>query len=332
MNSYYYNNLDSQGKAQYNQILNAIKNRSRSISIGRKSNSKVMIEDIIFNHPELIWIGHKMLGHGLLSTKITMIYAYDSRKAQVLNQEIQKISEKIIRGNITEQQSEYDKVLILHDFLKQTIQYDTPQMNANVLTYSEDAHNLVGALINKKCVCEGFAKAMKYLCNMAGVECYVVTGIGSGSLGSGPHAWNVVKINGYFHHVDVTWDNQYSDENSIPMYAYFNLDDNEISKDHTWDRTICPACPDDPYNYFKMNRALISSKAQLENFFIDNLSLEEQTILFKVQKGSLLEREIMGCINGCFDRACRRCKYINVKGFSYSYVPEQLVFSLTVNY
>ena len=68
----------------------------------------------------------------------------------------------------------------------------------------------------KEVVCEGYAKAFKYLCDLTwaavspAVECYLVTGTmkgGTGEGGSGAgggHMWNVVHIGGNYYLVDVT--------------------------------------------------------------------------------------------------------------------------------
>lgn len=55
----------------------------------------------------------------------------------------------------------------------------------------------------KKVVCEGYAKAFQYLCELAaipGVKCYSVTGTMSG----GNHMWNVVEVGNARYLVDVT--------------------------------------------------------------------------------------------------------------------------------
>ncbi len=53
-------------------------------------------------------------------------------------------------------------------------------------------------------VCEGYAKAFKYLCDVAGITCYTVTGTMDGGTGAGPHMWNIVTIDGRNYLVDVT--------------------------------------------------------------------------------------------------------------------------------
>ena len=59
-----------------------------------------------------------------------------------------------------------------------------------------------------KVVCEGYAKAFQYLCDMSRFEndvyCYSVSGIMSGGTGAGNHMWNIVSINDKSYLVDVT--------------------------------------------------------------------------------------------------------------------------------
>ncbi len=92
--------------------------------------------------------------------------------------------------------SEADKALIIHDRLVAWVQYGSMAG----MEYSMD-----GALINRVAVCAGYAAAYRYLMNLAGVYCYTVT---SHKLN---HAWNVVRIDGEYYHVDTTWDDPLND-------------------------------------------------------------------------------------------------------------------------
>ena len=260
--------------------------------------------------------------------------AHSTMEAYATDAYLEAKARALINELINDHQSDYDKVRALHDYLKSNLEYDTVAASSRSMTDRNvaDAHTIVGALLKHKCVCEGFAKAMKYLCDKISLECYVVCGKGNSPLAMGPHAWNIVRINGYYHHVDVTWDNQYSDSAEIPNYGYLNLSDDEIAKDHTWDRRFYPACPSSPYNFFRVNDALLDSKAQLESFLYNSFQNEEEFVMFRVVRGSMLEREINGCLPDCIQRASDRCKYIRASSFQYGCVPEQLTFFVRPNY
>ena len=57
--------------------------------------------------------------------------------------------------------------------------------------------DLYGALIEKECVCEGYAEAFKYLCDEAGLYCINVQR-------EGEHMWNYVQLDGQWYSVDTT--------------------------------------------------------------------------------------------------------------------------------
>ena len=53
-------------------------------------------------------------------------------------------------------------------------------------------------------VCEGYAKAFQYLCDLSGLTCYTVSGQMKGGTGAGDHMWNIVTLDGKNYLVDVT--------------------------------------------------------------------------------------------------------------------------------
>lgn len=48
------------------------------------------------------------------------------------------------------------------------------------------------------------------------------------------HAWNLVRLNGRWYHLDVTWDDPIPDQAGRLRYDYYLLPDKLIKKDHFW--------------------------------------------------------------------------------------------------
>ena len=334
MESVYYKNLGSD-KRYYDAALRCLSSKgSRFPVAGDKMASEIMTH-VTNDHPELFASTPEFrIISNAFKKEVEPKYIYSLYDMNKIGSDIEKIAKELIDELINPFQSEYDKVRVLHDYLKCNLEYDMPMANNRNLNDKNnvEAHSVVGAFLKHRCVCEGFAKAMKYLCDRIGVECWVVAGIGNSSVSSGPHAWNIVRINGYYHHVDVTWDNQYSDDAVMPNYGYFNLSDDEISRDHTWDRRNYPACPTSPYNYFRVNNALLDSKGQFESFLYNSFQNEEEIIMFRVVRGSMLEQQINGCLEETVIKASERCKYISVPTFRYGSVPEQLTYFVRPDY
>ena len=58
----------------------------------------------------------------------------------------------------------------------------------------------------------------------------------------GRHAWNMVRVDGAWYHVDVTGDLGMSHDKRAPRLDYLGLSDDEISACHTWDCALLPTC------------------------------------------------------------------------------------------
>ena len=77
----------------------------------------------------------------------------------------------------------------------------------NKITYTDTEYreSIYGALINGKCVCEGYAHAFQLLCQKYGIVCTSIVGDGVTEEGSEGHMWNAVLLDGKWYAVDVTW-------------------------------------------------------------------------------------------------------------------------------
>ena len=96
--------------------------------------------------------------------------------------------------------SKYEQIKYVHDWLIDNLEYDTTFKGINI-------YNIYGALSDKKVVCEGYARAFKYILDGLGIENILVSGTATNSTGEvESHAWNYVKLNEKWYAVDVTWD------------------------------------------------------------------------------------------------------------------------------
>ena len=125
----------------------------------------------------------------------------------------------------------YKKVRQIHDFLVENLEYDQTVSNPNI-------YNLYGALVNRDCVCEGYAKAFKYLSDEAGLNCVIIVGDATNSKGQiENHAWNYVDLDGTWYAIDTTWDDPIVQGGGRLSYShkhkYFLKGLATMNKDHT---------------------------------------------------------------------------------------------------
>ncbi|MDE6032074.1 MAG: hypothetical protein K2G32_10675, partial [Oscillospiraceae bacterium] len=112
--------------------------------------------------------------------------------------------------------SDYDKIMgyaedicKLVDYNHNALAINTPYGDPWQLVYVFDGDGTTNV------VCEGYAKAFQYLCDLGGVDCYTVTGTMSGGTGAGSHMWNIVRLGEISYLVDVT----NCDENTVGAAA-----------------------------------------------------------------------------------------------------------------
>ena len=110
---------------------------------------------------------------------------------------------KNVQGNNS--LSDAEKALLIHDRLAIWCGYDQDsllfaQAQDDISLVPPEDYTMYGALVNHTAVCEGYAKAYKYLLAKVGIYSYICA---SDDIN---HAWNIVYIDGCAYHVDVTHD------------------------------------------------------------------------------------------------------------------------------
>ncbi|MBQ7990049.1 MAG: hypothetical protein IJ251_03235 [Oscillospiraceae bacterium] len=124
------------------------------------------------------------------SFEMDFTYRYSMTEVNAMLSRVEEEGKKILE--LTDaSMTDYDKLKIFHDYLVRNVESGD----------DENSDSIYGALVEKHALCEGYAKAFSYLCNLAGIENMIVTGFTDID-----HMWNMVKVDGNWYHVDVGWD------------------------------------------------------------------------------------------------------------------------------
>ena len=230
---FYYDQLDSYAKLIYDKIYENkenMKTGNYTIDYGKTFNTLLNSEDgkqqintsyqaaldaYFLDNPDVFYIDvtklYLLMNARTIGRKTTYTVtiggengaSYFSEgfysKEQIENclNQIEYISNNIIEDSLA---SDYVKIKEIHNWLVDNITYDQTISKNNIRT-------IYGAIIEKEVVCEGYAKAFKYLLDKAGIESIIIIGYGTNSKGqTEEHAWNYIKLDGAWYAVDVTWD------------------------------------------------------------------------------------------------------------------------------
>ena len=161
--------------------------------------------------------GHNYFSDGFTSEQQVMI------AKQKIEQERDYVKSKLT-GN------SYRDIKIIHDYLVDNLEYD--EGNKRMGTYT-----LYGALVEHRCVCEGYTRAFKYLADSAGLKCVLMQGTATNTQGkTEKHAWNAVKLKDNWYLIDTTWDDPIIVGRGIVLasthYKYFLKGTYTFDKDH----------------------------------------------------------------------------------------------------
>lgn len=134
------------------------------------------------------------------------LYTVNSTQINSANTALAKAQE-IVDANAGK--SDYEKLLAYKNAICELASYDHNAASSDysgsnapwtmVSVFDEDPETMV--------VCEGYAKAFQYLCDLSSfksAKCYTVSGKMAGGTGAGDHMWNIVSIGSNNYLVDVT--------------------------------------------------------------------------------------------------------------------------------
>lgn len=150
---------------------------------------------------------------------------YPTKEAKEVGERLLAIKNDLIHENMSDE----EKIRTIHDYL---IYHCAYALDGDVNYYSS-----TGVLLNEgQAQCQGYSEAFTALCLLSGVESRVISGSSTFGFGEGAHAWNQVRINYIWYHIDVTWDDPIPDEPGMIRYDFYLKSDSLMKQTHAW----CP--------------------------------------------------------------------------------------------
>ncbi len=290
---YYYGKLDADGKKIYDAVYNAVMNFQPELTEIPAEYNVDRFGDIFlfiyYDNPQIDWfvIDKSNMLYDKITRNVTSVeftYNIDKAKAGARNAQADEIANKFV-STVDSKLSDYEKALKVYEYIINLVDYDTLGLNASEKnpdhgkTAPDDLRSIYGSLVNKKSVCAGYGRTVKYLFNKLGMECIYVVG----DTKEGDHAWNLVKLDGKYYYMDATWGDASNtdpakDGSDDINYVYLAMTEKQLLADHkSIDyHELMPEATSTECNYF-MNEGLY-----LEGF--DEAKLRE-VILKSINEG-----------------------------------------------
>lgn len=280
---YYYNRLSQRDKKIYKAIYEGIMNYKPYVEVpGVDLNENTVgwvYHCVLWDNPYIFSIGEYAMWHAVSGdkTRIKITTLCDAETEKKYRVQVQEIVNKILSVPGLQKMSDFQKEVFVHDFIINNVKYDhTLGDNGKRI----EPYTVYGALVERKAVCEGIAKAVKLLLNMLDVKCIVVSGKYDGH----PHAWNIVKLKDWSYNLDVTMDMGRVVHKGMSRYNYFNFRNVDIPNYIVDNAHTIPECTAIQYNYVIKAGGFVSSYERLKLYIQHGLQKKKNCLYFKVNR------------------------------------------------
>lgn len=238
-----YERLNGNLRTAYNSIVKAVSTmrdtkfyfndsdiNTQGVTLSR-SELLVAYSAVISDYPEYFWMPKTYTTNQENCVYMKLSYGYSSSERYTREVQLRtKVAE--FKASLVSGMSQVALERAVHDFVVGNCTY--------IYEYSDpkqipsDAFTIYGALIQGRAVCEGYARAVQYLCTQVGIPSMLQRGSAISSMGSArvEHMWNAVNIDGSWYQLDATWnDPVYTDGIQRTNYNYFNLTQGQMESD-----------------------------------------------------------------------------------------------------
>ena len=305
--NYYYEQLNKEQQKAYYAMKEGLLNLQDSFPVPMLSAKE--LSDIYFmirlDCPAIFYSVTFSYKYYADSTAVELIpkYLFSKDKIKEHRQAMESRIKKLARQ--AADLGEKEKELFIHDFIVKNVKYDKLK--------KEYSPEIIGALGNGVAVCEGIAKAVKILCDELGIWCIIALSEANPEKGiKYRHAWNVIQIGGQYYHLDVTFDNTLSKEDTI-RYDYVNLSDQQIFRDHEPVIWKVPVCSDKDHFYYREKKVSWTTLEEVQKR--TRQAVKKGKVLLFHWRGGYLTKEVLKELLEIFNKEAKekeRIAYISV--------------------
>jgi len=215
---------DYENSGAYEAIRKGLLAREKKIDISKYEVPNDELSDffyrIVYDNPDIFWArtGYNCSYYPTTGyiTSLEPDYLSDITEKEIEN--INNKVDEIIASHITEEMTDAEKALVLHDYIVNTTNYNL---------VGDESYTAYGVLADNVGVCQGYSMAYGWLLKKCGIDWGYV------SSESMEHGWNEVCLDDSWYHVDVTWDDptDSTGDNTYCRYDYFLRSDEQFKNE-----------------------------------------------------------------------------------------------------
>lgn len=294
---YPYKQLSASEQKLYANIVKAAESFDTKVEVpdGLTSDDIFKVYLIVFNNePQLFWLSTSVRpSYGTMSIQFTLTRSQAEQVQKTIDTNVSSVMQKVNSYSST-----ISKLKVIHDWVVTNNIFDNQGTFETCGVYNGLAGN------NSQLQCQGYAKTVLYLCDVAGIDCMTVNG---NNTEGDTHAWNVVYCDNGYYILDTTWDDPMIGYGTTKYlrHLFFLANDDMIKNSHMNISTAKrgdgtrirlytpPACTKSACYYFKAyNKEYSDLDSALEGLYAeldDAIASGRQVAHIKVTSHSLWE-------------------------------------------
>ena len=210
--------------------------------------------------------------------KFKFEYSVSQEDARTIMSTIHSIKQE------AEGKNDYEKVKIIHDWIVNNTRYAYDEYKSGNYQIDKNITAFMPISIFKygKGVCQAYAETFDLLAKEVVLQSILISGEGYSYESWGGHAWNLVNVDGKLYHIDTTWDDPVSSDGQDDLYYhYFLIDDEQMMRDHRWDRKKYPTA-----QYGCLNQELILER---NSIYYNHTNTEGSSNIFNNEFNYIIE-------------------------------------------
>lgn len=308
-----YTELTESGKTCYTEIYAILTDMLEKVEISSRDTDEIdrSFRAVMVDHPEIFYvkgysIGKYMNGNMLKRIVFSGTYTMDKEVVEEKKKKVDAYVDEVLAG-CPSGAGDYDKIKYVYEYLIKHNEYvPDAANNQNILSVVEDGRT----------VCQGYTKAMQLILSKMGIFCTLVNGTACGTNGIpdpaqladaknsewGGHVWNIVKCNGVYYNVDVTWgdavitlmrDDGTLSQNVDVNYEFFLVDDATLDESHAPEPVVpMPYCNSMEDNYYRHEGLYFTdiNSDQFYRAFESALSSDENVVYLKASSDDVYQK------------------------------------------
>lgn len=295
---YAYDTLPVDQKILYDEILEGLENREQESDLSTVDETTLskVFQCVMNDHPEIFYVDGYTYTKYKTGNEITQItfhgnYIYEGEEIAERQEKIEALVDAIFE-QMPAGMDDYGTVKYLYEYV---IEYTQYQLDA------PDSQNICSVFLNGESVCQGYAKALQYLVQEAGLGATLVLGYVENGDG---HAWDLVKMDGDWYYVDPTWgdasyqmeegNGDYEESDTPTMnYDYLGVTTSQLLVTHRIDNVVpMPVCDSMRDNYYVREGAYFTEidTEQLQQLFDRAVQQDKAVVTLKCSDYQLYEQ------------------------------------------